>query len=151
MLRENKIPGSSVLEVIVLISVISLISVVAIPSYLSYRENKKANCISQKFRTFAAAIHHYSDVHGDWPEDQEMGIIPPGLESELQEFEEPSLIGGHWDWDYAPGSEGPSICLVDPKSEGELILRVDQILDDGNITSGALVYSGKRLVLSLQP
>ncbi len=137
------------LEAFVLLSVVSLIGVVAIPSYLSYRANSQANCIAQKFRTFASALHHYSDVHGEWPKDQGIGRIPPGLEVELQDFDDTTVIGGHWDWNFLEGAESPTICLVDPDVSDELLRRIDQILDDGNLTSGALVYSGKTLALVL--
>ena len=145
----TRVPGSMALEMFVLLSVISLIGIVAIPSYNSYRTNSSANCVANKFRTYAASFHHYADLHGEWPGEQIPGEIPEGMTGKLPDFQKATVIGGIWDWETSRDSTPAAICLLEPGGTEELILRIDQILDDGDLASGNLVYRGDRLILSL--
>jgi len=143
--------GITNVEGFVLMSLLGLLSLVAIPSYLSHRANSQAADLSKKFRTYAMAFQTYAEEVGTWPPQQVAGQVPYGMESRLPDFTEETEIGGQWEWESFNDQQQPALSLVNPTGSTAVYARIDTLLDDGNLTTGCLVYNDNKITLLLTP
>jgi hypothetical protein len=141
--------GFSNVELIIVGSIFGLLAMVAAPRYLANRASEEANELADQFRLYAAAFRNHLAASGEWPPDSIPGTVPAGMEGKLPKFGERIHSGGYWDWDPGKGEEAPKIKLVGCKSGHRVIEMTDQILDDGDLATGRLVWEEHRLALLL--
>jgi type IV pilus assembly protein PilA len=125
----------------VVVVIIGLLASVAVPGYLKIRTNSQASVIANSFRVYVHAFEVHAIEFGFWPPDTQPGKIPPGMEGQLPKFDQPSVVGGQWDWEFSASGVNAGISLRDTNAADHLLTRIDTLLDDGDLTTGNLRYT----------
>lgn len=131
-------------------SIFGLMFLVAMPNYLQRRTQDQASDLAEAFRKQGAAILAYKNEHGSWPGGEMKGKIPPIVEASLGMFDQEPLGGGEWEWTPAGPGSTPCLCLIDCKAGHRVLVRVDEMLDDGDLTKGSLFQKDNRLIMVLK-
>ena len=136
--------GFSLIEVMVVVVIIGLLAVIAIPTFLLAQEQSYASRIANDLRTFSAEFEIYRMQYGVWPEDCQQGEVPSELSKELQKFGQPAITKDTWDWENHAVGVVAGISLYGKNGEESVMIRVDEIIDDGQLSTGRFIENGER-------
>jgi prepilin-type N-terminal cleavage/methylation domain-containing protein len=126
----------TLLELMVVVVVIGLLAALAIAAFTRLKERSLASRMANDFRQYAAAFQRYALENGGWPAaTTTAGAIPTNMGPYLPaSFAQGSALGGGYTW------SGPSARLrlinVSNVTCDPIVLRVDALLDDGNLSTG---------------
>lgn len=144
--------GFTLIEIMIAVVIIGLLAAIATQTFNAVRQASTAAVLANDFRKYADSFETYALEMGTWPEDVDRGIVPPGMKGSLVNFDIPSVVKGNWDWDYQNAGVTAGLSLVDSNADDELMQRVDEKLDDGNLESGRFIaVGGERYTLVLEP
>lgn len=132
----KKLSGFTLVEIMVTVSIIGLLTSLSVPAVMSAKDKALAASLANNFRTYAAAFEIYCLENGTWPEDGSPGTIPAGMEDRLTKFSEPTHQGGLWDWEYKAVGVTAGVSLRQGTFDQQVLARIDEILDDGDLTQG---------------
>lgn len=142
--------GFTLVEVMMVVVVIGLLASFAIPAFLRVQENSYASTIANNFRVYRAEFEMYAMEHGEWPPDATPSQIPPGMEGRLNRFWEDTSMGDRWDWERNAVGVEVGISLQGDRTTPSAMERVDEILDDGDLSGGAFFKNGNRYTWELR-
>lgn len=131
--------GFSVIEVSVVVVIIGILSMMALPAVRDATQVSEATATANNFRVLTDAIEFYGVTEGTYPADMDHSDIPGEMNSYLP------LIwkNGSYQWAYFNGDAANYIEVNNVGFTAEQGLKIDNILDDGNIVTGRLrVYNG---------
>lgn len=137
----------TLIELVAVIIVLAILSAVVVPKYVDHSQRARVAVVANEFRTIRQALINYNRDNGAWPADTATwGSFPPGLQAYLdpQAFAGRNAIDGQYDWNGPPfhaGSEHLSIGQIvgNPSPmTNPVMLGVDAMLDDGNLSTGLL-------------
>lgn len=131
-------------------AIFGLMFLVAMPNHLQRRTQNQASDLAEAFRKQGAALIAYKTEHGNWPDGGQTDKLPPIVEASLGLFDQQPLGGGEWEWSPEGPSSPPCICLVNCKAGTRVLVRLDEMIDDGNLDEGCLFLEGDRLVMVLE-
>ena len=144
--------GFSLLEILLVVLIIGLLAALAVQSLLSVRRSSVAATLANDLRVFSGAFETYMLEKGAWPKDAYGGAVPEGMEGRLTGFDQPSSVGGLWDWDAGVLGFSAGITLVDSSAGDGIMRRVDERIDDGNLGTGRFQkIDSARYSLILEP
>lgn len=150
-LGKTEPAGFTLVEIMVLVLLIGLLAAMAIPAFLSTRNHSQATAIANSFRIYSAAFQIHASEKGMWPPDATPGKVPVGMENQLPRWTERSLGNGRWDWDQDAVGVTAGVSLVQSRITRGVGQMIDQILDDGNLSTGGFIYNGNRYIYILEP
>jgi prepilin-type N-terminal cleavage/methylation domain-containing protein len=144
--------GFTLVEIMVVVVIIGLLAAMAIPAFQKVRLNSYASRIANDFRIFAGSFEIHALEVGAWPEDGNGNSLPASAEPYFEgtAWYSPAPNGGNWDWELNRFGFLASIALTDGggSSDSALYTRVDDILDDGNLSTGSFrQVSGRYLYI----
>ncbi len=130
--------GFTLVEIMIVVVIIGLLAVIAIPAFATTRKTAIANRVAKDLKTFSDGFEVYAFEHGGFPADAGPGNLPSVMEDYLKEsaFERKTPAGGNYDWDQGQFGTIAGVSVYSPTVELEVMQKIDQILDDGNLTSG---------------
>jgi prepilin-type N-terminal cleavage/methylation domain-containing protein len=96
---KSRHTGFSLVEIMIVVVIIGLLAAIAIPAFLNSRTRSQATAIANNFRVYSQAFEVFVTDTGQWPPDAQPGGIPAGMENSLRSWNEPTPVGGQWDWD----------------------------------------------------
>jgi prepilin-type N-terminal cleavage/methylation domain-containing protein len=141
-LRVNRC-GFTLVELIAVIVVLAILAGVAVPRYFDYSQRARATAVAATFKSLATAGYAYQRDFGVLPSPnvQLVGAMPPGLSPyvDTSSFVNQKPYGATWYWN-GYGIIGRNYCQIVlggvtlPVADFTLI---DQMIDDGNLTTGA--------------
>lgn len=147
----RRLDGFTLLEIIVAITIIGFLAAMALPAFRVMRERSHAARIAGDLRAFRTVFTTYALENAAWPESAGAGQVPTGLETALPaNWRELAPSGGAWQWESDPAAGTASIVLTGGSTTRSLYLKVDELFDDGDISTGALQFDGSSLRLSLE-
>lgn len=148
-LAMSKVSGSpsgrsvsafSLIEMLVVIAIIGIIASLAIPSISKVNDSASATAVAANLVNFAKAFRAYEKLEGNWPPDNIVGTMPPGvgMENYISEsvFEGTTSVGGRFNWEGPEVHSYAAVSIQGSSAPTEILTRVDEILDDGNLSSG---------------
>ena len=133
--------------IMVVVVIIGLLATIALPAFQRVQERSRASRIANDLHQFEAAFQRYAIENGGWPGPAAPGVEPIGMTGYLPAaYSQTTAIGGNFSW------SGPAAKLyltVTPASDA-VMQRVDAILDDGDLSTGALTKSSGGYTLQLK-
>lgn len=141
-LSQSDKQGFSLVEILITVMIIGILAALAFPALKKARHRSLATQLSNNFRVYAAAFQVYSTEHGVWPDDTSPGVTPAELEGQLPNFSEATRQGGVWDWDNGVAGIVAGVSLHQNGIEPQVIQRIDEIMDDGDLASGQFQNKG---------
>ena len=144
MNRSREKEGMTLVEMMIAISIIGLLSVILVPAVqYAVRSRQNSECASH-LRQAIAAFELYHSEHGAYPPDQ---VVPgdltvSGMEPYFEDLDmtgwwgETTELGGRWDWDIGYHSISASISIWKPTASSKQLQEFDQLVDDGNLSTG---------------
>ncbi len=142
-------PGFTLIELIVVVIVLAILAGVAVPRYFDYTQRAKVSMLAAEFKLIRRAVMQYRIDTREWPADTaNWGDTPPGLQTYFDgnPFVHSSGLGAQYDWNGPPfhaATPHLSVRFVPPPANpltDSLMTGVDQILDDGNLSTGLLSW-----------
>lgn len=154
MIPRKSNHGFTLVEIMIVVVIIGLIAAIAIPTFRAIRSTTHATTTASEFRTFVGALERFAFENRGWPADTAPGVIPPGMEGYFapDKFTGTSPIGGNWDWQFQQGSPAieAALAITDPTISEPFQVRIDQLLDDGDLTTGRFQKIGNSLTFIIQ-
>jgi prepilin-type N-terminal cleavage/methylation domain-containing protein len=132
--------GFTLLEVMIVAAVIGMLAVIAMPNWIRARENASSSRYMSDVRVAADAFVEFSFSHqGRYPAETPPGTVPEGMDDYLRKLSwtQRNVLGGLWDWDYRQHGVTAGVSVHQPNASARLLARVDDLLDDGDLTTGA--------------
>ncbi len=136
--------GFSLIELVIVVVIIAVIAAIAAPRVNEASRNASAAAMAAHIRRLADAFQSYHAEHGDWPPDRTRGELPPEMAGRLRPSDfGRTPAGGTYDWhNWTGGLQPVGGCIMgiaDGITDWDLLMRVDAILDDGNLETEAFV------------
>lgn len=132
----------------VVVVIIGLLAAAALPTYRRITMRSKATTVVNDLRTFSPVFSTYSLQNGRWPADGDPHVVPPEVAGQLpSNFIQRTPIGGYYKWNFdvpADGVAAKAAIIIQADSGNpiiddlEQIEMIDQLIDDGNTSTGNL-------------
>jgi len=133
--------GFTLVEIMIVVVIIGLLAALAIPAFQRVREKTRISRVANDLRIFAQAFETYMMEYGTWPADVAPGVIPTELVGRLPNtFRQRTPLGGQYEWDNEVGLK--SITLYQLTATVATVTKLDQMIDDGNPSTGNFQYNG---------
>jgi prepilin-type N-terminal cleavage/methylation domain-containing protein len=140
--------GFTLVEIMVVVVIISLLAMMSIPSFQRIQRRSRSSAIASDFRTFATVFNTYAQEHGTWPADTDPGVVPEGLEGQLNStaWARISPMGGRYNWEQDQlhaGVRYKAAIAISATSDAPMRVDADQlrdidvVIDDGILTTGS--------------
>jgi prepilin-type N-terminal cleavage/methylation domain-containing protein len=138
--------GMTLMEMMVIVTIIGLLIVIAVPEIRKVRIRSQDTSFCRDIALLARQIiPQFALDHGDYPPDAAPGVVPEGIGPYLPSsfgWTRPPRIGGLWDWDLAPSRNSKpagyyaGVAVQRPSRTSAQMLKIDEVLDDGNLETG---------------
>lgn len=144
-LRCSRDHGFTLIELLAIIVVLAVLSGVAIPKYIDMAEEARATTIGANLKMIRRAMLQYRIDQGEYPPDQNGGIMPPEMDAYFSSDMWATQIQGVgvYNWEGPPGWAGieaigvGSLVSVPASPTTDLFwLKIDSRIDDGVLTTG---------------
>lgn len=144
--------GFTLLEIMIVVAIIGMLSTIAIPAFKKVTQASQNTQTAANFRIFRAAFEHFAMEWGDYPYDESEGVFPADMQGYLHEkqWEVTPGIGGKWDWEQDAVGIWAGISVTDPTADVEQLRKLDELMDDGNLSTGSLRQNGGRITYVIE-
>lgn len=160
MTSKNTIPhtpprsGFTLVEIMIVVVIIGLLAAMAIPAFKKVRNNSYASRLANDYRVFAGAFEIHALEVGVWPGDGQGNALPASAEPYFEgtAWYQVPPNGGYWDWEVNRLGFVASVGLTEGSNslDPAVYERIDEILDDGNLSTGNFRKAGDRYLYILQ-
>jgi prepilin-type N-terminal cleavage/methylation domain-containing protein len=127
--------GFSLIELMVVITVIGILAMLASPRVMAAARRAEATTTANDIRVFTNAIEFYSTSEGAYPGIMSYSWMPESIEGYLPH----SWTDGTYSWFYANNGTLTYILVYNLDFTPEQSIRLDSIIDDGNIATGKMI------------
>lgn len=136
--------GFTIIELVVVVTVIGILALLGMPGIRLARERTEATATANDLRVFTEAIEFYSTAQGAYPAYMTYTTMP----ETIQEYLPVAWKNGTHSWFYDNNASYTYVYLYNLNFTAEQAVRLDRILDDGNIATGSLrvANNGRGLV-----
>ena len=141
---KKHIGGFSIVELMVVVATIGILALMGMPGIRIARERTQATTAANDIRVFSEAIEFYSTAEGGYPDEMTYTNMPRSIEDYL-----PSIWkNGSYNWFYVNASSFTYIYVYNLNFTAEQAVRIDTIIDDGNIGTGSVrvAFNGSGLI-----
>ena len=136
--------GFSLVELMVVVTTIGILALLGVPGVRSAANRTEATATANDVRVFADAVEFYSTASGGYPNSMTYTNMP----EEVAEYLAPAWKDGSYSWFYINSSRYTYIYIYNLSFSTEQALRVDSIIDDGNLATGnvRIAFNGSGLL-----
>jgi len=144
--------GFTLVEIMIVVVIIGILAAMAGVAFKHVRDRSIATTVANDLRVFAGAFQAYALENGTYPADVNRGIVPSGMEDYLKSnlFTSPSPAGGYYDWEEGVFGLTAAVSLRNPSVDRDTIKTVDEILDDGDLSSGVIYWTSGALMYVIE-
>jgi type IV pilus assembly protein PilA len=140
------------IELMVVVTVTGIVAAIAIPGFRNARNASIASRLANDWRVFAGAFETHATQTGGWASDGIGNSLPAAVQPYLEgsSWNQVAPNGGTWDWEQDRLGTKAAIALKVRSPMPEVFVRVDRMIDDGDITSGSFRRYSDRYMLILE-
>ena len=151
-ISRSKLEAFTLVEIMIVVVIIGLLAIMGIPAFNKARINAAASRIANNFRVFSGTFEVHALETGSWAPDGQGNSLPETVAPyfEGSYWYEPPIPGGYYDWEYDREGFTASISIRYEKDMPEVFVKVDSILDDGNLATGNFVKRSSRYFYVLE-
>lgn len=139
--------GFNLIQVMLSMAIGSIVISAAIPKVKKAEAESRATVVVSDLRTFAAAFEAYAQERGGWPAETNAGALPTEMADRLGTtgWLRVSPMGGQYNWEsnqvhggvrYQAALSISSTELSELVVNEDLLLAIDRIMDDGDLSTG---------------
>ena len=130
--------GFTLVEIMIVVAIIGLLATLGIPKMLQAGQHTRKARFAREIQTAGHAFVQYAFDQGGYPADKNPAQMPNGMAEYLHGFpwNENTVIGGQWDWDYGVFGVTAGVSVKSPKWGNDQMQEIDAMIDDGNLSSG---------------
>lgn len=155
----SKQAGFTILEIMIVVGVLAVVASLALPSYVRSRQIAQNTQTLGDLRVFSDQLATFNVEARTWPDDTLPGRFPNkvgGVDDfslaqaiKMEDWFRGPAIGGEYDWDMDVNGVAAAVAIANPTADVLQLTKLDEKLDDGNLSTGAFrqVYSGLIYVL----
>ncbi len=136
--------GFSLIELMVVVTTIGILALLGIPGIRIAAERTEATAAANDIRVFTEAVEFFSTAEGSYPGSMTYTRMPDEISSYL-----PALWkNGTYSWFYVSNPGLTYVYVYNLNFTTEQAVRLDKIIDDGNIATGEvrMAYNGSGLI-----
>lgn len=151
-LARSRDSAFTLVEIMIVVVIIGLLAAMGIPALERARLNAYASRIANNFRVFSGSFETHAMETGTWAPDGQGNNLPTTVEPYFEgtSWYEPPIPGGWYDWEYEREGFKAAISLAYVNDLPEVFVRVDSLLDDGNLATGNFVKKNGRYFYVLE-
>ena len=140
--KPQRTKAFTLVEIMIVVVIIGLLAAMALPAFNRIQEKSRNTTLANDLRAFAQAFETYALEHGTYPDDADIGVIPPAMTGgtsslDTNSFAATTPIGGNYDWDYNVFGVVAAVSVADATISDEQLTRFDATFDDGNLATGS--------------
>lgn len=146
--KRRRAQAFTLVEIMVVVVIIGLLAAAALPTYRRITMRSKGTTVVNDLRTFSTVFITHSLQNGRWPADGDPQVVPSEVAGQLPtNFIRRTPIGGYYKWNLdvpADGITAKAAIIIQADSGNpiiddlEQIEMIDQLIDDGNTSTGNL-------------
>lgn len=141
--------GFTLVEILIVVVILGILAAIVIPSFASATDDTRKSAFVKDLRTFEQALVLYEMDHDAFPPDGGSGTVPAGLEPYVKvgKWEAGTPIGGVWDNetdDVVTAGMGVHFDGTGLTRDTTFMTTIDELLDDGDISTGSFRQFGDR-------
>lgn len=143
-MKKKQKAGFTIVELMVVVTTIGILALLGMPGIRIARERTQATATANDVRVFTEAIEFYSTAAGSYPDFMTYTSMPEDIAEYL-----PSVWkNGAHSWFYVNSDSYTYLYLYNLNFTAEQAVRLDSILDDGNIATGSVrvAFNGSGLI-----
>lgn len=140
--------GFSIIELMVVVTTIGILALLGIPGIRVAAERTEATAAANDIRVFTEAVEFYSTAEGGYPASMTYTRMPDSIASYLP----PLWKNGGYSWFYVHDDNFTYVYVYNLNFTAEQAVRLDSIIDDGNIATGdvRMAFNGSGLIYLFQ-
>jgi len=130
--------GFTLVEIMIVVLIIGVLAALAGVAYTKSRAAAQATATAHDLRTFAGAFEMFAMYEGYWPDDGLPSTVPYGMNEffKTSAWKDGAPVGGEYDWEFDTFGIWAAVSIYHPEADAAVLTRVDEILDDGNLSTG---------------
>ena len=139
----------TLIEILIVVVILGLLAAMVIPQFLDVTGDAQRTAFISSAKIFVAGAKRYELDYGEYP-DKKHGELPDGFGDYIQsnKWESATPIGGEWeakmDKDGFTAVLGVHYEGDDPNNDPAQMLLIDEMADDGDLTTGAFRQFGDK-------
>lgn len=131
--KQAKHPrGFSLVELMVVVTIIGILALLGVPGVVAAAHRAEATVTANDIRVFLNAIEFYSTAEGTYPTRMDHRQMPKSIGGYLPS----SWTKGTYGWQYVNTNGTIFIYFYNLHFTIDQMMRLDSIIDDGNIGTG---------------
>lgn len=136
--------GFTIIELMVVVTTIGILALLSTPGIRVAAARTEATATANDIRVFTEAVEFYSTAEGSYPATMTYTRMPPEIASYLP----PLWKNGSYSWFYVNAGSFTYVYVYNLNFTAEQAVRLDSIIDDGNIATGdvRIAYNGSGLI-----
>ena len=148
---QTKHRAFTLIEIMVVVVIIGLLAAIAIPAFQQIRLRSQVSSFANDLRIAGNAFETFATENGTWPSDG-ISAIPNSMNGylSLSKFNAPTPLGGVWDWDYQQFDVTAGLSVRSPAADIATMTKVDESIDDGDLTTGSFLARSGGYILVLE-
>ena len=129
--------GFTFVEIMVVVVIIGLLTTLAIPAFQRIKMRSQVNSFTNDIRVAGNTFESFAMETGTWPPDGSSSI-PNDMDGylSLTKFNEPTPLGGRWDWDFGQFGVTAGLSVLSPTADRATMTLVGASIDDGGLATG---------------
>ncbi|MBL7076568.1 MAG: prepilin-type N-terminal cleavage/methylation domain-containing protein [Kiritimatiellae bacterium] len=134
----------TLVEIMIVVMIIGLLASIAIPSFAKARNESRIARYLNDIRLATDYIEMYAMENGSYPPDRTPRQAPADFSAYVKglDWSEDTPLGGMWDWDRNSVGVSAGVTVIGATASLQDLLRVDDKIDDGNLTTGRFRRTG---------
>lgn len=152
-LSARRSEGFTLTEIMIVVMVIAMLATIALPNFFRAQVRARNLIFMTSVKKAADAFETYAWERRGYPPNSTPGVVPNGMDEYLQgiSWSQPTPLGGNWNWDRNIHGYKAGIGVYQPTATEDQFILIDEMLDDGDLSTGYFRERPNGYVYVVQP